>query len=58
MHHQRLCTADAIGDIHCVDRGLEQERLRYSPAEFPELYQKWVTFEDAGREVFLMERLP
>jgi hypothetical protein len=56
--HDTVTLVAPSGHQRVFHRGLEQERLRYSPAEFPELYQKWVTFEDAGREVFLMERLP
>lgn len=55
--HDTVTFVSASGAERVFRRDLRQERLRYSPADYPSLRKEWATFHDAGREVYLVERL-
>lgn len=55
--HDTVAIVSPSGVERLFERRLQQDRLRYTPEEFADLYQKWVTFENAEREIFSVERL-
>jgi hypothetical protein len=55
--HDTVSFVSPCGQERVFHRNLQQDQVRYAPENFRDLYQKWVTFEDAGRELFSMERL-
>lgn len=56
--HDTVTFLSPDGVERTFERELRQNQLWYAPEEYPKVRQDWATFEDAGREVFLLERLP
>lgn len=55
--HDTVTFVSPSGDQRVFERDLKQERLRYPAEDFQYLRKEWASFQDAGREVFPMERL-
>ncbi len=55
--HDTVTIVAPSGDQRVFQRDFKQEQLWYPPEEFQYLRKEWATFQDAGREVFPMERL-